>query len=370
MQKFVMLFFIVLVVLSVAVSTSNVFADNDKKLQDSGACEKAGKENTLEGWQKYLVKYPKGQCAEKAKEFVANVCLPDQVNIDGHCCKEGQDWSVSSNRCIDAVPVTAPTDGWALIESGSFQMGSPDNEDGHYKDEGPVHKVTISRSFLLKKTEVTQGEWRSLMGKNPSYFSDCGADCPVERVSWWDSLAYCNALSKSEGLEECYELSDCKGAVGGGCDDGDLNCYGDYQCSSVNFKGLGCKGYRLPTEAEWEYATRAGSRGKYYADNLDDIAWYDDDKSHPVGQKSPNKWGLYDVSGNVWEWTWDWYDSDYYSSSPKVDPLGAKTGHYRVYRGGSWSDFARNCRLANRCYGAPGFRYLVVGLRPARSLDP
>ena len=314
MKKFVILFFIVLVMLSVVFSTSNLFADNDKKLQDSGACEK------------------------------------------------GQDRAVRSNRCIDAVPVPAPAKGWALIEFGSFKMGSPDDEDNHQSDEGPVHKVRISRSFLLKTTEVTQGEWRSLMGNNPSDFSDCGDDCPVEKVNWWESLAYCNALSRSKELEECYDLSGCSNKKPGE----------DMECESVKFIGLGCKGYRLPTEAEWEYAARAESTGKYYADNMDDIAWHygnSDDKTHPVGQKSPNKWGLYDVTGNVYEWTWDWHDSDYYSSSPKVDPLGAKTGRFRVLRGGSCNYRAEYCRLAGRGRGAPGIRR-DVGLRPARSLDP
>ena len=262
---------------------------------------------------------------------------------------------------------------WALIKPGSFKMGSSDNEPDRDSDEGPIHEVTISKPFLLKKTEVTQGEWHSLMGNNPSHFSDCGDDCPVEKVNWLESLVYCNALSWSEGLEECYNFSDCQGSVGSGCAYGEWYCIGDYRCSSINFKGLNCKGYRLPTEAEWEYAARAESVEMYYAKNLGGIAWYYDDsnnKSHPVGLKSPNAWGLYDVSGNVWEWTWDWYNENYYAHSPEEDPLGAKTGDRRVLRGGSWFSSARNCRLTNRSNYDLRDRRIGVGFRVARSFEP
>lgn len=249
--------------------------------------------------------------------------------------------------------------GYVWIPAGRFRMGSPDGEAGRDGDEGPVHEVEITRGFWMKGTEVTQGEWEEVMGNNPSKFQACGKGCPVEQVSWWDAVAYCNALSRREGLEECYEMRGCKGRPGGG----------DYFCEGVGFRGLGCRGYRLPTEAEWEYAARAGSetalytggmtlRGKNHAPELDGIAWYGGNSGvsyeggwdcsgwpekqyastrcgpHPVGQKRPNGWGLYDMLGNVWEWVWDWYGG--YSSGRQVDPLGPETGRLRVGRGGSW----------------------------------
>ena len=261
---------------------------------------------------------------------------------------------------------------WTLIKAGSFQMGSPDDEEGHLNNESPVHKVKISRSFYIKTTEVTQGEWRALMGSNPSLFTECGDDCPVERVSWWESLEYCNALSRSENLEECYELSGCSGTLGGGCSQ-NSGCHGDYQCGRIKFKGPDCKGYRLPTEAEWEYAARAGTSGKNYSDKLDDIAWYEGNSSkttHLVGQKLPNAWSLYDMSGNVHEWTWDWYEENYYSNKNlNTDPVGPEKGKYHIMRGGSWSYSARYCRLATRISGGSGTRYDFVGLRPVRSFE-
>ncbi len=287
--------------------------------------------------------------------------------------------------------------GYVFVTPGCFQMGSPSSEDGRSEDE-EMHEVCVTRGYFLKETEVTQGEWTALMGSYPSYFTSCGSDCPVERVSWFEAVAYANALSKKEGLEQCYTVSGCSGALGGGCGS-ELLCDGDYECSDVSFNGLGCKGYRLPTEAEWEFAARAGSRTSTYAgelkilgDNigrvLDEIAWHRrnsgvsyssgvecigwNDKphsastcgTHAVRQKRPNAWGFYDLLGNVLEWTWDWY-GDYGGTSD--DPLGASRGSDRVGRGGSWLNNARIVRAANRSWFDPGLRTGNLGFRLCRS---
>ncbi len=229
--------------------------------------------------------------------------------------------------------------GYVRIAPGTFTMGSPPGEEGREDDESQ-HSVTITRAYCMKATEVTQGEWQAVMGSNPSKFTNCGANCPVEQVSWEDAVGYANALSRREGLPECYAGS--------------------------TFTGLGCRGYRLPTEAEWEYAARAGTTGSRYG-NLDSVAWFDENSgaaTHPVGQKLPNAWGLYDMLGNVWEWTGDW--SDTYPGTV-TDPLGAGTGSDRVVRGGSWFIDARYARAANRYNFTPDIRSSVLGFRLSRT---
>ncbi|MFH1532865.1 MAG: formylglycine-generating enzyme family protein [Pseudomonadota bacterium] len=288
--------------------------------------------------------------------------------------------------------------GYVRIEPGCFTMGSPPDEPGRGYDE-TQHRVCISRPFFLKATEVTQKEWRALMGNNPSRFDKCGDECPVEQVNWFEALVYCNAASRSEGLPECYRLEGCTGTLGGGCGANDWWCDGDYMCSKVEFAGLGCTGYRLPTDAEWEYAARAGSRtatyagameikGVHNAPALDGISWYCGNSgvtysggfdclgrpekqrassrcgTHPVGAKRANAWGLSDMLGNVWEWCWDWYGT--YGGEAR-DPLGAETGSYRVLRGGSWEISAGSLRAASRNGSASGDRGGDLGFRPARS---
>ena len=220
---------------------------------------------------------------------------------------------------------------FVLIPAGSFMMGSPDGEGND--EEHPRHRVEITRPFYLQTTEVTQGQWKAVMGSNLSYFDSCGDDCPVERVSWEDAQEFIRRLNRMEGREI----------------------------------------YRLPTEAEWEYACRAGSSSAYCfgddEDRLGEYAWYRANsgyETHSVKGKRPNAWGLYDMHGNVWEWCQDWYGEDYYSRSPRRDPRGPSSGEERVIRGGSWCNSAGGLRSAYRNRNAPDLRNRYMGFRVAR----
>jgi sulfatase modifying factor 1 len=226
--------------------------------------------------------------------------------------------SLSHQTKVCSIPMV-------YVQGGNFYMGS--NDGGG--DEQPVHQVRVS-SFYIGKYEVTQAQWREVMGGNPSFFK--GDDLPVEQVTWYDAVDFCNRLSRMEGLTPCYSGS------------GD-----DTTCDwSAN-------GYRLPTEAEWEYAARGGngSQGYTYSGSNDpgNVAWFDENSgygTHSVGEKRANELGLYDMSGNVWEWCWDWYDARYYSSCPGLDPRGVDSDSVRVLRGGNCYDSAARCRVSFR----------------------
>jgi len=232
------------------------------------------------------------------------------------------------------------------IPAGTFEMGSPVGEKGRDRGERQ-HRVTITRGFWMGETEVTQGQWKAVMGSNPSYFPRCGADCPVEQVSWFAVVRFANALSRKAGFEQCYQISG----------------------ETVTFKGLSCTGYRLPTEAEWEYAARAGTTDRYPGGNdFDAVGWSNDNsgrETRQVGTKRANAWGLHDMSGNVWEWVWDW--KGMYPSAAVTDPTGPSSGFGRVMRGGSWYGSAESCRSAVRDDSVPLNQFHFFGFRLART---
>ena len=230
------------------------------------------------------------------------------------------------------------------VKAGRFQMGSPGNELGRWDDE-TQHRVTLTKDFWLGATQVTQGQWKAVMGNNPSCFQK-GDDYLVEQVSWDDEMEFCEKLNQKYAakLPSGYKFS-------------------------------------LPTEAQWEYACRAGTTtalnsGKNLTDertncpNVNEVGWYDyegkEDSTHPVAQKRPNAWGFYDMHGNVWEWCSDWYDEKYgCNDSDATDPQGPSNGSDLVCRGGSWGRYARDCRAAYRGNFAPTLRSSFLGFRLA-----
>jgi len=235
------------------------------------------------------------------------------------------------------------------IPAGTYEVGSGPHEGD--ADERPKHKVRLSRAYSMGIHPVTQGVYQAVMGTNPAKFSGKGdsASRPVERVSWFDSVAFCNRLSERCGLAPAYRI--------------------DGEQVSCDFKA---PGFRLPTEHEWEVAARAGTGFKYSgSDELNPVGWFGDNsgkQTHPVGQKAPNGWGLYDLSGNVWEWCWDRYDSSAYQSGTTVDPVGPQSGAYRVRRGGCWSLVASFARVALRYSSGPSPRSFALGFRLTRTL--
>ena len=235
-----------------------------------------------------------------------------------------------------------------LLPAGRFTMGDADEIDA------PPHEVAIS-SFYMDTYLVTQEQYEKVCGENPSRWK---ADKnPVEQVRWSDAVRFCNERSRLEGLEPCYDLQ-------------------TWQCN------FGADGYRLPTEAEWEYACRAGTETAYFfgksPSKLGDFAWFEGNAGghpQPVGQKRPNPWGLYDICGNLWEWCNDFYQVDYYEQSPEQDPRGPDAGETKVVRGGAWKFSDENCRSGYRYNENPGyidvcFGYDIYGFRCVRRASP
>jgi len=249
----------------------------------------------------------------------------------------------AQNPPLTSETLAVPKD-MVLIPAGQFQMGDKAEADA------TPHQVSV-RAFLMDKTLVTQEQYEKAMGENPSRWK--GSKNPVEQVRWSDAVRFCNKRSELEGLRPCYELK-------------------TWKC---NFD---VDGYRLPTEAEWEYACRAGATtGYFFGDNpanLADYAWFDKNSGghpHPVAQKQANPWGIYDACGNLWEWCNDFYKVDYYRESPPTDPKGPDAGQTKVVRGGAWRFSAERCRSGYRYNENPGyadvcFGYDIYGFRCVR----
>ena len=235
------------------------------------------------------------------------------------------------------------------ISAGSFVMGcTTEQRLDCDKDERPHFKAIIDRDFSIGTYEVTQGLYERIMGNNPSFFSNCGLDCPVETVRWYDAILFTNTLNESLGLQKCYSIDE----------------------KHVSFVGVTCQGYRLPTEAEWEYVARAKQEFMFSGgQEIDQIAWYINNsfsQTHPVGQKSDNLFAVYDMSGNVLEWVWDWKGT--YNRETKRNPTGAQDGLFRVARGGSWSGQTFQMRVSYRYTGGvPDRKENFIGFRLAKS---
>ncbi len=287
-------------------------------------------------------------CGSRGFDFGSLACNAD-CTYDESACKN-LSWVT-----VPPVGTTMPT---------TFTMGSPANEMCRVTVSEDEHAVTLTRRFEMSKYEVTQAEFAALLGYNPSNYTGCPT-CPVENLTWHEAVAYVNALSSASGLAQCYTCSGSGPSV---------------TCSiAAAYPGkqiYACPGYRLPTGAEFELATRAGTTTAFYSGpitscqsmaHLDATAWYNAPTAgtHPIGGKLPNGWGLHDIAGNVFEWCHDWWTS---GVAAETDPAGPDTGTSRVLRGGAFGTAADYLRSARRYGFEPHLRQLNFGVRPVRSI--
>jgi len=283
------------------------------------------------------------------RDFVVAVLLGLTISVILPGCKrKAPDESpVVQDDATNAMETSSGIE-MVLLPAGRFTMGDKDELDA------PPHEVAIS-SFYMDKYLVTQQQYETICGENPARWK--GDTNPVEQVSWWAAAKFCNERSKKEGLDPCYDLKT------GHCD-------------------FDANGYRLPTEAEWEYACRAGTQTSYFFGDvptkLGEYAWFKDNaggRPQPVGGKRPNPWGLYDICGNVWHWCNDFYQVDYYDQAPQEDPRGPEVGETRVVRGGAWKFSGESCRSGYRYNENPGyidvcFGYDIYGFRCVKRAGP
>jgi len=252
------------------------------------------------------------------------------LSITISCSGKSSIWVSASSTLYFKDPISSIE--MVYVKGGCYQMGDILNDPEGREEEKPVHEVCVN-DFYLGKYEVTQGQWENIMENNPAIDRNCGEDCPVDNISWNDVQNYISKLNRKSG---------------------------------------GSK-YRLPTEAEWEYAARSGGKREQYAGGNDvgSVAWYNEnarEKNHPVGTKAPNGLGIHDMSGSVWEWTNDWYENGYYTKSPRNNPTGPDFGIDRVVRGGCRTGEAFNMRTARRNGFPPDVRRPSLGFRLLRTM--
>jgi formylglycine-generating enzyme required for sulfatase activity len=326
--------------------------------------------------------YDRREAAGKALEQLSDQALPALRKASDSSDPEIRLRARQLIRTIGLQLRTSKTTGleMVVIEAGEFSMGSPPGEPGRQPEESP-HRVSISRPFMLGIHEVTQGQYELVMKNNPSHFQPLAGGAarvsdkdtskyPVECVNWFEAIEFCNRLSKLDGLTPYYTLTEVHG-------EGNA-------INAATATIAGGKGYRLPTEAEWEYACRAGTATSFWYGventgreaNLKPIMvaggygegpkWQSVSRTVRAGSYPVNPWGIYDMHGNVAEWCWDWHDKDFYKVSPKDDPAGPAAGSQKVLRGGSWMVLEGSCRSASRYWHTPGERKNYVGFRVAR----
>jgi formylglycine-generating enzyme required for sulfatase activity len=297
--------------------------------------------------------------------YAGPILVSETITLKAKAYRTGmQDSAIATASYTIELP--PPPDQMIYVPGGTFTMG----DTRGYVNELPTHTVTLN-SFYIGKYEVTQAEYSQYMQPGSSWRSDYGLgdNYPAYYVSWYAILKYCNLRSMAEGLIPCYTINGSTNPANWGAVPTDYNDAWDAAICDWN-----ANGYRLPTEAEWEYAARGATNNPDYlysgSDDINAVAWYESNSgqtSHPVGTKAPNGIGTYDMSGNVYEWCWDWYGYGYYSSSPQNNPTGPASGSYRMVRCGGWIDSAGGCQVARRSNHVPSCGSYVVGFRLCRS---
>jgi len=330
-------------------------------------------------------------------------------------CSQGEDRRGESD-CQASIPndISAIEQGWVTVPPGTFVAGSPQDTPCRGKYTETEVQVTLTRSFRISPTEVTQAQWEAALCRNPM-LDAIGPEYPVGYLNWYETLAYCNALSDSVGLERCYDLSSCRGVIGKGCPvEANGNCSGPEDstycppdrnfCVDDMFVCFGdvlkykndpyaCPGYRLPTNVEFNYAARAGTTAQTYNgevttdekddcrltldDVVDPIAWHcgntGGERPRPVATRQPNAWGLYDMLGNMREWTESMYtgmslEANEGKQGPLVDPVGTTEGYRRNLKGGTFLMHACYCRASDHHGRKPNKTWLTHGFRPVRTV--
>lgn len=313
----------------------------------------------LDDWEEAETR---GMALDYTRQHLKASWAPGWLLPNGGWPESSKGWSLARGERTSIHSLPQATVVWC--PPGRFEMGTHTNDPDGTHWESPPTQVHLTRPFWLQTTPVTLAQWQAILSTSPSSFDN--PKMPVEMVSWYDAIAFCNALSRTEGLEEAYILSEEEGIPG--------NNEQPFLCR-VEWKGLDCEGYRLPTSAEWEYAARAGTSGPRYSNQLNDIAWTSDNSNgtlHPVARKAPNPWHLFDMYGQVWEWCSDASkvnDVSPYPGGELQDPVNDDydAQEARVLRGGSWYVPPWYARASYYAYIEPTRRVHNFGFRLART---